>query len=598
MSSAPVARRLGIAAWFGLAAGFGEALSWIIRRPVRGELTHFSRDQAWMAPLTDVILFLALGLILEFALGVLPERWRWRGFIFVLTVAATAAIFLVWPQISRWATWLMALGIGVRVSQLLTQREANVRNAVRRSIVPLAAAVLLIGLSFPTARFFAERRALAALPAPKPGAPNVLLLIWDTTRRQNVSAYGYRRPTTPVFDSLARVGTLFGHAIATTSWTLPSHASMFTGLWPHEHGANWHDPLDSRHPVIAQVFDSSGYRTGGFVGNQYYCGNEFGLTRGFSHFVDYRVTPGEIFYNASFGRALSDWTWPHNIAGSWNAMGHNTAGDVNSEFLRWLDRGSDRPFLAFLNYFDAHAPRVVPAPFDAKFGNPEARPMHRMLYANHDAEVGGWPSFPPSLMQTEIDAYDASIAYMDRETGTLLEALRQRGLLANTIVIITADHGEAFGERSVGGHGTNLYRETIEVPLMILAPDQLPAGSVVNNPVTLRDIAQTTIDLAGIRDPFGLPGRSLRLQASGSATADTLLSELRAQPGRRAKLPKIGTGMASIVFDGWHYIGNGDGSEELYRLTEDPAQAVDLINDPGSASILPMLRETLGAVRR
>ncbi len=387
MSVAPVARRLGIAVWFGLAAGLGEALSWIIRRPLLHQLTFLSRDQVWMAPLTDVLLFLTLGLILSFALRALPQRWRWRGFIFVLASAATAAVLLAWPQLSRWAVWLLALGIGVRTAQLLAAREAEASDAFRRSMALLAAAVLFVGLSFPIVRFVAERRTLSALPAPRPGVPNVLLLVWDTARRQSVSAYGYERPTTPVFDSLARVGTRFDHAIATAPWTLPSHASMFTGLSPHEHGADWVVPLNPRHPVIAQVFDSSGYRTGGFVGNRYYCGHEFGLDNGFSHYVDYRVTPGEVFYNASFGQAISNVKWTRDITGYRNAMGHNTAADVNGDFLGWLDRGSDRPFFAFLNYLDAHAPRVAPAPFDAKFGDPRARPLHRIVYANHDAEM-------------------------------------------------------------------------------------------------------------------------------------------------------------------------------------------------------------------
>ncbi len=199
-------------------------------------------------------------------------------------------------------------------------------------------------------------------------------------------------------------------------------------------------------------------------------------------------------------------------------------------------------------------------------------------------------------MHTEVDAYDGAIAYMDRETGALLDALRERGLLANTVVIITADHGESFGERGIGGHGTSLYREQIEVPLLIVAPGQLPVGVVVDRPITLRDLAQTAIDLAGIRDPLGLPGRSLRQQVGGSPPADTLLSELRPLPSRpEVRFPKIGGGMASVVLDGWHYIRNGNGSEELYRFAEDPGQVVDLSNDPGSASILASLRAALKA---
>jgi arylsulfatase A-like enzyme len=588
-----------VAAWFGLAAGLGEALSWAVRRHLLHQLTFLSRDQVWMAPLTDVVLFLALGLFLQLGSRLLPDRWRWPVSIFAFTCAATAAVLMVWPQIAPWAVWLLGAGVGTRMAQSSAAREAEVTAALRRTLLPLGALVLLVGLVGMTTRALAERRALAAFPSARPGAPNVLLLVWDTVRRQNVGAYGYHRPTTPTFDSLTRAGVRFDHAVAAAPWTLPSHSTIFTARWPHEHRADWLAPLDSRYPVLAQAFDSGGYRTGGFAGNRYYCGYEFGLARGFTHFVDYRVTPGEMFYSASLGRAISNMQWPRRITGYYNAMGHSTAADVNREFLRWLGGQSDRPFFGFLNYMDAHAPRVAPAPFDAMFGAPLARPLHRIVYSNHDAEMAGWPFFGTKLMQTEIDAYDGAIAYMDRETGALLAALRQRGLLENTIVIITADHGESFGERGVGGHGTSLYREAIEVPLLIIAPGRVPMGAIVNRPVSLRDLAQTALDLAGLRDPFGFPGVSLRRHLEGPVAEDTLLSELQPLPDRpQARFPKIGNGMASVVLGGWHYIRNGNGTEELYRFADDPAQPVDLIHDSIATTVLPSLRAALNATLR
>jgi arylsulfatase A-like enzyme len=590
---------ISVAAWFGLMAGLGEVAGVWVQRHFLGEVTFLGDDQVWMAPLADLLLFLGAGFMLRLVTRLLPERWRWPVSMFALSAAATAAVLLVWPQLARWAVALLAIGGAVRIAQLTAAREAAVTAALRRRLAPLAMLLLLLGLVSVAARFVRERRTVAGLPPARSGAPNVILLIWDTVRSQNVGAYGYKRPTTPTFDSLTAQGVRFAHSLPAAPWTLPSISSMFTARWPHEHGADWLVPLNDRYPVLAQAFDSAGYRTGGFVANMFYCSREHGLARGFSHYADFRVTVGELFYNASIGRGVLNQAWLHDWIGVYDQAGSNSAEDVNRMFLHWLDRPSDRPFFAFLNYFDAHVPRLMPAPFDHRFGDPKRRPLHLIRYSLHHADMRGWLLFPPELMQTEIDAYDSGIAYMDRETAQLVDALRRRGMLDNTVLIVTADHGELFGEHGVAGHGTSLYRGAVEVPLLIVAPGKLPTGVVVDAPVTLKDLAQTALDLAGAPDPFGLPGASLRRYLTGSAPRDTVLIELGPQAGRQAvRFPKIGTGMASIVMDGHQYIRNGDGTEELYAFPDDSAQASDLVPMPEGQALLPRYRSALDVLRR
>ena len=128
-------------------------------------------------------------------------------------------------------------------------------------------------------------------PLPSGDPPNVLLIVLDTVRADRLSLYGYRRPTSPTLERLAKRGIRFDEARATAPWTLPSHASMFTGRWPHELDVNWHTPLGTKFPTLAEYLGSRGYATAGFVANVHYCSYEFGLDRGFTHYEDYVLEP-------------------------------------------------------------------------------------------------------------------------------------------------------------------------------------------------------------------------------------------------------------------------------------------------------------------
>jgi len=207
----------------------------------------------------------------------------------------------------------------------------------------------------------------------------------------------------------------------------------------------------------------------------------------------------------------------------------------------------------------------------------------------------GWVRFGAARMQTELDAYDGGIAYMDHATGELVNALAARGILDHTIVVIASDHGELFGEHGVGGHGTSLYRTAIEVPLLILAPGRVPVGLTVDAPVSLRDLPLTLLDLAGAADPFGFPGRSLvpRLRGEKDVPPDTLLAELGPQADAGERFPKIGTGMATVIADGFQYIRNGNHTEELYAFPGDPDQTSDLSLAPVGQALLPKYRALL-----
>ncbi len=181
---------------------------------------------------------------------------------------------------------------------------------VRRTVPLLAGALLTIMLVTIGGRAWSEHRAAAALPPAPAGARNVLLIVWDTVRAGNLSLYGYERPTTPNLERLAGRGVRFDLAFSTSSWTLPAHASLFTGRWPHELGVDWKSPLRDDVPTLAEYLAAHGYDTAGFAANLDYCTRETGLARGFAHYEDFPIDLYDAFtrYVALGNRLeISEW---------------------------------------------------------------------------------------------------------------------------------------------------------------------------------------------------------------------------------------------------------------------------------------------------
>jgi arylsulfatase A-like enzyme len=268
------------------------------------------------------------------------------------------------------------------------------------------------------------------------------------------------------------------------------------------------------------------------------------------------------------------------------------APDINAEFLDWhADYDGARPFFAFLNYFDAHSPYETHPPFDTKFS---ATPPRYWL-------MRGWQrSYTEAEMQEFVDAYESAIAYLDHQIGELLSELEARGVLDNTLLVIVSDHGESLGENDILVHANSLYMPQLRVPLGIRMPGRAPAGLRIDSPVSLRDLPATVLDLVGLNAT--LPGRSLRsLWQPGvvePADADRnagAFSELTYNRFAHADDPiQLGL-MRSIVHGRWHYIRNGDGSEELYDFRSDPDETDDLAAGEAGRAALTALRGALRA---
>lgn len=575
---------LRLALWFGLLTGIGEVTLLAIRKYVLHRFLFVSMDSIWMAPLADAVLFLIAGSLLILVRALLPRRLA-PSPVLVFTTLAAFTILLMYGPLSRLAILILALGLGVQVSRMTSRRSAGFNRVVRRSLPALLVLVVAAGIGLLVWMATGERRSLGGAEA-RTGAPNVLLIVLDTIRSWNLSVYGYGRRTTPELESWMSDGLRFTHALSTTSWTLPSHATMFTGRWPHELSADWLTPLDRTHPTLAELLASEGYASAGFVANTTYASYESGLGRGFGHYEDYPVTSAQIMLSSGLGRYLAGSRFMRR------KLLRVSAEDINREFLGWLDgRERGRPFFVFLNYLDAHGPYQPPSPYDTLFSEPGSSVYIENL--REDTPAREWT---PVARQAAVDKYDESIAYLDAQLGRLFAELKRRGLWDSTLVIVTSDHGEEFGERNVFYHGNSLYRASLEVPLLMRLPGQVPSGAEVATPVSLRDLAATILDVSGAANRGGLPGSSLARFWNGqldSAVTDTLIMELSYSPRLPKGTPIANGPMKSILIDSMRLISNGDGREELYDFLRDQTDSVDLATRPERQDVLASLRLAL-----
>ncbi len=374
-------------------------------------------------------------------------------------------------------------------------------------------AVVMIGFSL-VARILKmgyDVAEFSAIPA-KAGAaqrPNVLLIVLDTVRADHLGLNGYDRDTTSNLSRLSRRGVRFAQARSTAPWTLPSHASMMTGRWPHELSTGINHPLDREHATLAEFLAANGYATAGFVANATYCGIETGLDRGFAHFEDHELSLADMLWTTALGQRIllqGPFRPERRTGGNPIDYHRKDAAQVRMDMLDWLAHQQGRPFFAFLNLYDAHDPYLPPAGFVRRFSaSPRTDtdlPIFERWFIQDKKKLS------PAAIRSVLDAYDDGIAYLDEQVGELIDQLDRDGLLASTLVIITADHGEHLGEHDLYGHASSLYDAEIHVPLLILLPRGEQRGRTVNEQVSLRDLAATVADLTGLgNSPF--PGRSL-----------------------------------------------------------------------------------------
>ncbi|HZW33671.1 MAG TPA: sulfatase [Isosphaeraceae bacterium] len=618
---------LALSAWCGLVAGLLEVGAIVLRKRTYdpNHLYGMSRHFVWLIPAVNLCLFLASGVLLCLAMPAWPRRGSWlaRRLLCALTILPT--LLVAFPQVYGIAWLVVALGIASQVVPVLERHAGGFRRLVRASFPVVAGLVpVLAGCLWGSDWIKTERE--RARPLPPPGAPNVLLIVLDTVAADHLDLHGYGRPTSPTLDELAVQGIRFDGVQAASTWTLPSHASLFTGRWPHELSANWLTPLDATAPTVAEFLGARGYATAGFVANTLYCAADSGLGRGFTNYCDFlfpRLTPFKpaVLVERCVGglQALEQFLEDRlDFDGLRPAVQHlwwlvhadrKDAAAVNREFLDWLAQRPqpERPFFAFLNYYDAHYPYQLPELSIRRFG---VEPRDRR---EADLIQNWWQRDKRGLSAQEIgfvrDAYDDCVANLDEHLGRLIDELGRRGVRDRTWLIVASDHGESFGEHAgVFCHGTSLYQTELHVPLILVPPKGSPAPRVVPDTVSLRDLAATIVDLVGLEAGSPFPGESLarfwsdsaespRLPGgsgtSGRALAEVVPNDPQLNPARSRLLEPLWP-LAALTEGDWSYIRReGEVREELFHLHNDPRETHNLTADPALLPRLEQMRETL-----
>ncbi len=414
-----------------------------------------------------------------------------------------------------------------------------------------------------------------------PDRPNILLVVADTARADRFlpPADAGAHPIAPRIAALGREGAVYLEARTPSPWTLPAHASLFTGLFPSSHGAeSGHLRIEDDRPFLAARLQRAGYRTQAYVANPW-VGKDYNFQVGFDTF---------------------DEVW-RAVRGTEGEMG---AGAIVDKVGRWLDwrAGNDdaraRPFFLFVNFFEAHLPYNPPEPERSarlpRGADPER--VERLRHFKHPDEVRA------ILGLTRLDAedravlgalYDGEIAYVDRRVGELVDLLAKHRLLDDTVVVVTSDHGEMLGEHDLFDHKLNLFEPVLRIPMVLRFPKRVTAGQRIDSPVMLQDLYPTLLSLAGVEPEPSVEARRLpgiRAMQPGPIRGETLDDPLIAEYARPSEFLPVMRGLAPqadlALFDA-SLVAFTYGGRKMIWSSAAPASFYDLSTDPGETAPRP-----------
>jgi arylsulfatase A-like enzyme len=396
-----------------------------------------------------------------------------------------------------------------------------------------------------------------AAPTPKPEAPkaqaqHILFIVLDTVRADHLSVYGYPKPTSPVLEKFSRQATKFKRARAVAPWTLPSHASMFTGLYPFEHGArtvpasnqflartNNVAPLDVDIPTLPAVLADSGYTTSAIVANRVYLRKEYGLDRGFG---SYQIVEGDVSV-------------------------------VNERVHSWTRKHQHESFFLFINYMDAHRPyNCTPREGFEDHGGPQASSK---LFEELYPLILGKKTVPEDKLAALVETYDTALANLDAGLGELFSDLKRLGIYDEALIVITSDHGEYLGEHDYLGHSKDVYDTVLNIPLLIKAPNQTEKisdehyVSHVHLPglVLEHTALRTAPDVKPLLTHW--PRTSILAENYYSRTKD-----VQGPWGNRFQRVRT-----AVYDDSLKYIHSSDERHELYVPRDDPGELNNLVEE-------------------
>ena len=403
--------------------------------------------------------------------------------------------------------------------------------------------------------------------------PDILLIVLDTLRADHLTVYNKNRTTSPNLESFAQESLVFDRCIAPSSWTVPSHASLFSGLYSSEHGCDYGvsrnqlNPLNDSSTTIAEILHNHGYATAAIVSNvsMFYTLNLF---QGFQY-VDLRGNIGSL-HGQPFRPLLLFFSYISNNHPEF-LKPYRTARDINYEAKNLLAKVQRVPLFLFLNYMDVHSPNLPPKPFNNYFLH---KPFPR-LYGIQQFTARVRNKFDKDTWDAYIQSqYDAEIAYLDHELGKLFDYLKHIGRYDSSLIVVTADHGELLGEHGLYEHRCQLYEGVIRVPLIIKLPGNLKTGRI-SKLINLTDVYATILSLCNLPIPENVSAKPFGGSASGISEIYTdELGDHKALSENNYKYMEYRDPKTGHVTQA-----------ELYDLSSDPKEEKNLITTASEQAI-------------
>jgi len=548
----------------------------------------------------DVAVFLAAALVVGFALfwaqrfsafarrnaGVLLEFSLWYLYVAPAVLLATREQFLA--GMARGAPLKVVLYGGAAAAALLLAGAVYlIKRLVFRGWVRVAA---VVGAGVVLAVFFVRPMVVAAV-RPAFNGPDVVLISLDTVRRDHLGCYGYDLNTSPNVDAFARGAILYENAICVQPTTNPSHTSMFTGLYPEEHGVTSNFvPLRERCGLLAEILSENGYDAAAIIGGFPLDRRLSNLGRGFLIYDDY-ICGWSYFRHTLAYRILA--VFNKKIYGD-----HRPAPVVTAEALKQLRRERSRPLFLFVHYFDPHAPYLYHGRAERFFRGAD-RPdfpgrWREFNWLWHRYKAG---TEPPPCTPAVVALYDDEIFYTDRAVGELFNCLEAAAGSGRTLVILTSDHGESFGEHRKKYHGNAVFDTETAVVLILKPPSgrgDFGGGLRVRQQVEILSIANTALKFAGV-PTARYEGKKADLPSFKEDDADGRIFGF-SQTGRKCDVaPGVAKSREYAVRTvDFKIIYDVELDEyRLYDVADDPAETEDLGAELGSekyAAALAALR--------
>lgn len=476
--------------------------------------------------------------------------------------------------------------LGTRLSE--NRKESSVSYSI--GFISVAMGVLTLNLIL-NQGVYTDREYTDTVDIPS-GQPNVIIISLDTTRADHLSLYGYDRNTTPNLIDFAKHAIVYNRAFAASDMTLPTHASIFTGLYPLQHGAHYDPPevtgaraLSDQFLTLAEILGAHQFLNLGVVSNYGFLGHGVGIPQGFNYY-DSRMPV--VFLKKINSKYLCSWIRefliPYFEPADYDTIYRNAEKINHAAFnlLNNLDKKNQRPFFLFINYMDPHFPYIPPPPYDTYYPGKLKHFDSKYYAALNDGVLEQKRSVSESEHRHMVSQYDGEIANLDYHLGQLFARLKQSDLFENSLIIITADHGEAFGERHLIQHAVSVYQDQVYVPLLVKLPNSLQS-EIVNQVVSSIDILPTVLDVLEI--DFKIPnGQGISLLNIDPTVDRFVISESYPNAGLRKKHERFKEVQRAIYSGSLKLIESTASNLELFDLSEDPNELTDLSESRPSAT--------------